>query len=174
MPSVGKSRKIEMEIMNQTAIFNGPVELGLRTLMLLVEAYPRSLDIQSLVVLDYMLVHSGDFDGGPESIHPASPLRAGEVAIRGDLIQKGIHLFSSKGLLSQVVNEEGISYKAEDLAAVFLDAVKSTQANLLRDRAAWALDRMGNLDANEATSLLEASIGAWRTDFLVDLSIDEL
>ena len=64
--------------MKSSSVFNSPVELGLRALMLLAESHPKPLDIQRLVILDYLLVHSGDLEGGPESLHPPSPLRAGE------------------------------------------------------------------------------------------------
>ena len=74
--------------MTGSTVFNNPVESALRTLVLLVEAYPATLDLQKLVYLDYLLVHSADA-GGPESLHPPTPQRQGEVAVRRDLIEQG-------------------------------------------------------------------------------------
>ncbi len=54
--------------------FNSPLETGIRSLSILVAAYPASLDIQRLVEMDYLVVHSGDA-GGPESLHVPLPRR---------------------------------------------------------------------------------------------------
>lgn len=154
--------------MKPSALFNGPVELGLRALMLLIEAYPRSLDIQKLVTLDYLLIHSGDIDGGPTSLHPASPLRAGEFSIRRELIESGLHLFSIKGLVSTIADSSGFSYIAGDNASVFLDAISSEYAEVIRDRAAWALETVGALTGSEVALLIEQTIGKWKTEFVVE------
>src|SRR5687767_1316447 len=113
-------------------VFNGPVEFGLRALMLLAESSPQPLDIHRLVILDYLLVHSGDIDGAPPSLHPAGPLRAGEVSIRSGLLQSGLHLFAARGLVTRVVDEDGIRYVAEDAAPTFLDALSSNYVQALR------------------------------------------
>lgn len=154
--------------MKPSSVFNSPVELGLRALMLLAESHPKPLDLQRLVILDYLTVHSGDLEGGPESLHPPSPLRAGEVSIRRGLIEDGLHLFATKGLVTRIADEAGISYTAEELAAVFLDAFTSSYGAALRLRAAWAVEIAGALSDNDAAKLLEETIGKWKTEFVVD------
>jgi hypothetical protein len=157
-----------MENLTPSRLFNGPVETGLRTLMLLAESYPTPLDIQRLVVLDYLLVHSGDIEGGPASIHPPSPLRAGEVSIRRGLLEKGLHLFATRGLIRQVIDNSGIGYVAEDLAITFLDAHASEQSKILRQRARWAIELTGKLDDQQAMRLLESTIGRWKSEFVLE------
>jgi hypothetical protein len=157
-----------MEALKPSRLFNGPVETGLRSLMLLVESHPKPLDIQRLVILDYLLVHSGDIDGGPSSIHPPSPLRAGEVSIRRGLLEKGLHLFATKGLVRQTIDKSGMGYMAEDLAITFLDALSSDQSNNLRQRAHWAVELTRKLNDREATVLLEKTIGRWRSEFVLE------
>jgi len=163
-----------MAAMKPSSVFNSPVELGLRALMLLAESHPKPLDIQRLVILDYLLVHSGDLEGGPESLHPPSPLRAGEVSVRRGLIEDGLHLFATKGLVTRIANEAGISYAAEELAAAFLDAFTSTYGAALRSRAAWAVETAGALPDADAATLLEKTIGRWKTEFVVDEPEDQL
>jgi len=63
-------------------LFNTPIESGLRTLILLAVAAPEGCDLARLVIYDYLLVHSSDVDGGPESIHPPSLFRSGEFLVR--------------------------------------------------------------------------------------------
>lgn len=160
--------------MNTVNAFNNPIELGVRALMLLCEAHPQSLDIQRLVILDYLIVHSGDIEEGPPSLHPPSPLRAGEVAIRGELIERGIHVLATKGLLSRVVNSDGISYVAEELAVAFLDAISSTHGEALRQRAGWAVRFCRSQTNHELSVLLASSVGAWSSEFLIEGITDDL
>lgn len=53
--------------------FNGPLEAGIRAVSILGAAYPQTYDLQRLVALDYLLVHTGDIDG-PDNLHPPTPM----------------------------------------------------------------------------------------------------
>jgi hypothetical protein len=155
-----------MANMTMAILFNGPVEVGLRSLLLLMAAHPRSIDLQRLVILDYLLVHSGDVEGGPASLHPPSPLRAGEVSIRRQLVQDGLLLFESKGLVARRFSADGIHYGAEDLAPSVVDAYTSPYVRLMRDRADWAVKRAANLTDEQANALFGETLGRWRTEFI--------
>lgn len=159
--------------MNSTLLFNSPIEVGLRSLFLLLEAYPRHLDLQRLVILDYLLVHSGDLINGPESLHAASPLRAGEVAIRRDLVQQGLFLMASKGLVARTVDESGIRYVAEDLAPSLADAFLSAYVHTLRQRAHWVVETIGSLPDAEANAMFGQTIERWRSEFVALATEDE-
>lgn len=158
--------------MNNSRVFNGPVEVGLRALVLLVEAHPAGLDLQRLVTLDYFLIHSGDVDGGPESLHPPSPLRAGELAVRRGLIEDGLRLFRARGLVVQKLSSSGFSYEADDCAASFLDALVANHATKLRRRAQWVFESLGALEQPKLDRVLDDSLGRWRAEFAV-LAEDE-
>ncbi|WP_306800327.1 ABC-three component system middle component 2 [Endozoicomonas sp. YOMI1] len=67
---------------SHTTPFNSPLETGVRSLAILVAAHPVAFDLERLVEMDYLVVHSGDADG-PESIHAALPMRAGELLVPG-------------------------------------------------------------------------------------------
>ncbi len=149
-----------------TILFNGPLEVGLRSLLLLTAAHPDCLDLQRLVILDYLLVHSGDLPNGPPSLHPPSPLRAGEVSIRRQLVQQGLLLLEAKGLIARRFDANGIRYVAEDLTPSVLDAYVSPYVHLLRDRAEWAVERAANLPDEEANVLFGETLGRWRSEFV--------
>jgi hypothetical protein len=153
--------------MKASKVFNGPIEVGLRSLAVLLEAYPDGLDLQRLVTLDYLLVHSGDLQGGPTSLHPPSPLRSGEVTIRRGLIENGLHLYACRGLLTRGIAPDGIRYFAEDEAGGFLDAMKSTYVGLLRSRAEWVFASFGLLSDEALQRVLNESLDRWRTEFAV-------
>lgn len=153
--------------MTSARLFNGPVEVGLRSLVLLIEAFPKDLDLQRLVTLDYFSVHSADVTDGPPSLHPPSPLRAGEVAVRRELIEEGLRLYRARGLVSQRLSREGIHYVADDSAAAFVDALTSTYVARLRERAKWIFQSLGFLDEDTLATVLNDSLGRWRTEFAV-------
>jgi hypothetical protein len=147
-------------------LFNGPIEVGLRALTLLVETFPRGLDLQRLVTLDHMLVHSGDVPGGPQSLHPPSPLRAGEVAVRRTLVESGLRLYMARDLISRSLVQEGIIYSAVDGAAGFIDVLRSPYVDSLRERARWVCDSTGSLPDEKLGELAAAVLGRWRVEFI--------
>ena len=154
-----------MATVASTQLFNGPIEIGLRCLVLLLEAFPSELDLQKLVTLDYLLVHSGDVAGGPRSLHPPSPLRAGEVAVRRGILEDGLRLYRTRGLISQLLSPDGIRYVADESAAGFVDALSSAYVAELRVRAEWIFEGLGLLDGDALARVLEDSLGRWRTEF---------
>ena len=88
--------------------FNSPIETGMRALILLAESYPQQLDLQRILEFDYIMVHTGDVDG-PPSIHPALPLRSGELLVRRQLIERGLLLMISRGLVRRHATPNGFT-----------------------------------------------------------------
>ena len=86
--------------------FNSPIETGVRALILLAESYPDQLDLQRILEFDYIMVHTGDVDG-PPSIHPALPLRSGELMVRRQFIERGLMLMISRGLVGRTRHPTG-------------------------------------------------------------------
>jgi hypothetical protein len=160
--------------MKTPALFNGPVEMGMRAAMVLANAYPERLDLNRLVVLDYIVVHSGDLSGGPESLHPATPLRAGEVTVRRGLLENGLHLLAIKGLVTRHLDGTGITYSADTSVTAFLDALTSEYAEAVRSRSQWAVERLKGLTEVEVNILFEESIGRWKTELVVEQPEDDL
>lgn len=156
--------------MTTPSVLNSPVEVGLRALVLLVEASPNALDLQQLVTLDYFLVHSGDVYGGPDSLHAPSPLRSGEVTVRRELLTKGLNLYQLRGLVAQTASAAGFAYAAEEGAGSFLDAFRSGYVENLRSRAEWVIERFGLLEYGDLHQTLETSLSKWKWEFAAVLS----
>ena len=154
--------------MKTPALFNGAVEIGMRAAMVLANAYPERLDLNRLVILDYIVVHSGDIPDGPPSLHPPTPLRAGEVSVRRGLLENGLHLLAMKGLVIRHLDESGITYSAQSEITAFLDALSSGYAHAVRDRAEWAVQRLNRLTDIQVRELFEESIGRWKTEFVAE------
>jgi hypothetical protein len=147
-------------------VFNNPVESALRSLVLLVEAYPTTLDLQKLVYLDYLLVHSADADG-PASMHPPTPQRDGEVAVRRDLIEQGLHLLLVRGLAERRATTNGFEYAALDAAGTVIASLETEYSQQLRERAAWVATNFGSRDNNALNQFFRERIGRWGQEFLL-------
>lgn len=146
--------------------FNSPIETGMRALILLATAYPAQFDLQRLLEYDYMMVHTGDVDG-PPSIHPALPLRSGELLVRRQLIERGLMLMISRGLVSRHATPDGFMYQAEDDAGPFLDTLTAEYLDDLKNRADWVVDRFRNMSDQEIRFMLTRIYDQWSREFQI-------
>lgn len=146
--------------------FNSPIETGMRALILLAASYPMQLDLQRLLEYDYMMVHTGDVDG-PPSIHPALPLRSGELLVRRQLIERGLMLMVSRKLVTRHATPNGFMYQAEDDAGPFLDALTAEYLTDLKDRADWVVDRFREMTDQEIRFMLTRVYDQWSREFQI-------
>lgn len=151
-----------------TSPFNGPVEIGLRALCVLTTAFPAAYALQRLVVFDYFLVHSDDIDGGPKGLHPRTPHRGGEILVRRGVIQDGLTLYESRGLIERVYKDGGIFFAATDKSADFLDTLSTEYLARLRERAEWVVDSFGAIDDAELDAMVRDRIGTWGAEFSME------
>jgi hypothetical protein len=153
--------------------FNGPVEIGLRALCVLTAAYPAAYSVQHLVVFDYLLVHSDDMPGGPEGLHPQTPFRGGELLVRRGVLQAGLALFESRGLIERAYRDGGIYFSATDAAAGFLDSLSTAYVTGLRQRADWLVEGYGPLEEDELNAMVRERIGTWGAEFTMESVLEE-
>jgi hypothetical protein len=144
--------------------FNSAFEAGVRSLAILTVAFPRKLDIQTLVLFDYLAVHSGDVNG-PASLHPPVPLRSGELLVRSELIERGILLMTSRDLLAREFALEGIFYRATEESGPFLDSLQADYTLRLRERADWVIENFGELEPPELRERTSGLLKQWTIQF---------
>jgi hypothetical protein len=152
--------------------FNSALETGIRALTVLAEAYPAALDTQRLVYFDYLVVHSGDA-GGPDSLHPNTPLRSGELLVRRGLIERGVLLMIGRKLAERRLVPEGIVFAATEEASPFLDCLQSTYSKYLRDRARWAMESFGAFDDAQLKFYFDTNFERWTREFQSTASFAE-
>lgn len=148
--------------------FNGPIEIGLRALCVLTTAFPTAYALQRLVVFDYFLVHSDDIEGGPEGLHPQTPHRGGEILVRRGVLQDGLTLYESRGLIERVYKDGGIFFAATDRSADFLDTLSTEYLKALRERSNWIVDSFGPLADEELDGMVREHIGTWGAEFSME------
>jgi hypothetical protein len=145
-------------------VFNSALETGVRSLVILAANFPGALDLQRLVDFDYLAVHSGDVDG-PESLHPPLPMREGELLVRRKIIESGLSLMMSRGLITRIAGAEGIVYQASDYAKPFVDSLATPYMRSLKERASWVAATFGNMDTSELHNLINSFFDKWTTQF---------
>jgi hypothetical protein len=144
--------------------FNTPLETGVRALSILEAAHPNGCDLQRLVELDYLVVHSGDA-GGPESLHAPLPMRAGELLVRREIIERGLLLMASRGLVERVASPAGILYRASEAAAPYMAALRAPYSIELRARANWAVQAFGHMTTDALRTITQRFFEKWTSQF---------
>jgi len=134
--------------------FNNKIETGLRVLSVLNATYPRSYDLQSIVYLDYLTVHSGDFDFKMISLHPSVQNRKGELLVRREMILTSIDLFIEKGLIEKLYTNLGIEYIASDQSTTFLDTLNEEYLLNLQIRSIWVNEYLENLNSKTLKEIM--------------------
>lgn len=158
----------------QTRPFNTPIESGLRLLFVLDEAKDEAFDLQRLVSYDYLLVHSGDVEDGPTSLHPAVPFRGGELLVKRELVRAGLDAMFAKELLEKKFEPTGICYRATALTGAFLRLLESAYASSLRARAQWVTSRFTDYTDEMLENYMTENIGRWGAEFDRLTAIKEL
>lgn len=144
--------------------FNGPLEAGMRAVAILGAAYPQTFDLQRLVAFDYLLVHTGDV-GGPESLHPPSPLHSAELLVRRKLVEEGLLLMMTRDLVVREVSDEGFKYGAGENAAPFLTSLTTSYLVSLKERAAWLVESLGGYADQQFRAVMRRFFDEWVEDF---------
>lgn len=154
---MGKIKNVEL------LPFNSELELGIRMVYLLSSLYPMGADLQKLVLLDYAIIYSSDFNG-PENLHTPVPLRAGELFSRRELIQSALYLMSKKGLVTAELDETGFLYFAGENARTLVDSLGSSYALALADRCKWVVQYLGYFDSFSLSEKFNKLGFRWRAE----------
>lgn len=144
--------------------FNGPLEAGIRAVLILGSAYPQTYDLQRLVALDCLLVHTGDIDG-PDNLHPPTPMHSAELLVRRKLVEQSLLLMMTRDLVERKVTPEGIKYGAGENAATFLSSVSSNYLLSLKDRAIWLVETIGGLTDEQFKGRMRRFFDKWVEEF---------
>lgn len=145
--------------------FNSPLETGLRSLYILTVDIDTSYDLQQLLAFDHFVVHTGDFEDAPESLHPSDPSRNGELVIRRDLVERGLLLMESKGLIKRNISTKGFLFQAEEFASVLIDNLSSPYLANLRERSQWVIQHHKSFGDDLFSAVFNRAFDRWASEF---------
>nr|WP_156163863.1 ABC-three component system middle component 2 [Demequina maris] len=131
---------------------------------LLTAMYPMRADVARIVLLDHVVLHTGDF-GGMSSLHPEIPGRVGELGMKRELVQDGMVLMGARGLVVREMTTSGIYFGASDDARPFLAAMDAEYVLRLRARCAWVVAAFGSLNDDAIRDRLGAVLGRWSEEY---------
>lgn len=154
---------------SKPSLFNGALETGVRAVILLDAAHPRTFDIAKLTWCDHLVVHTADING-PASLHPDIPQRTGELLVRRRLVEDGVDLMRRLHLIEAMVDDAGIRYQASEEASAFVETLRSDYARDLKERAAWLASYLSKLSDGELAELIADRIGRWAVEFQGEVS----
>lgn len=123
-------------MLESASVFNSDLEAGVRAIIALNAIYPKSVDFESLIKVDFIIINSRDF-GGPESIHPSTPNRIGEISSRRETIRSGLNLMRRFGMIEVDLSNTGVNYSATNNVQPYLRLMKSYYSKSLLISAEW-------------------------------------
>lgn len=144
--------------------FNGPLEAGIRAVSILGAAYPQTYDLQRLVALDYLLIHTADV-GGPDNLHPPTPIHSAELLVRRKLVEQALLLMMTRDLVERQITAEGIKYGAGENATTFLSSVTSAYLVAMKERASWLVGALGRHTDEEFKAVMRRFFDKWVEEF---------
>jgi hypothetical protein len=145
-------------------LFNSAFETGVRTICILAALSPERPDLEDLIALDHLVVHSVDV-GGPNSIHPPTSSHATEMLVRRELIQKGLLLMQTRGLVERSADNTGIRYRAGEEAHNFISYLTSEYFQQLKAAASYLAGLRRRLGKGDFDGLVGKQLERWAIQF---------
>lgn len=124
------------EMKNSMTIYNTPIEVGSRIAMILNCLDDKTLDLDQLAFLDFVLIYSEEFKG-PSNLHPVVPNYLAELPHKRATLHESLDLFISRGLINKLYSKEGILYQANDLTHEFVSCLKSKYYKMAWTNLIW-------------------------------------
>lgn len=152
------------DVISHAMTFNGPLEAGVRTVAILNAAYPHSFDIQRLTALDYLLTHTSTI-GGPNDLHPATPIRTPATEVRRRLVHDAILLMMTRDLIEREVHSDGIRYVAGEAAASFIASLRTDYFNRVKICADWLAQHLADHTDDQFNALMRELFRDWVEQF---------
>ncbi|MBV1929146.1 MAG: threonine transporter [Gammaproteobacteria bacterium] len=156
-----------IDVHDDNYIFNSALETGIRSVCILAVDHSARYDLQQLLAFDHLVVHTGDIENAPVSLHPNVTQRNGELLVRRPLVERGLNLMESKGLVNKSVAKNGFFYNATELAVVFIESLTNSYTLELNNRAQWAVEKYKNSGNKFFIEIFNTAFDRWSNEFQV-------
>ncbi|TXN47369.1 ABC-three component system middle component 2 [Methylobacterium sp. WL7] len=145
-------------------LYNSPLEAGIRAVIVLEHLRPVTADLPEMILFDHVVVHTQDH-GGPPSLHTELPARKGELLVRRRLVERSLQLMQGCHLVVEAHDADGISYRATDEAAAYIELLETPYSEHLKLCASWIRDEVGRHTKAGFKERLRQRIGEWTDAF---------
>lgn len=147
-----------------TSPFNGLLETGMRAVLVLHAHFPRSVDLNRLTAMDYLVVRTSVLNG-PQDLHPPTPIMSPVTQVRRKSVQSAATLMMSRGLIEQTIDESGIFFLAGDNSEFFVNALQTPYMQQLYERALWLAAYFEDYNYERFDELMRTLLDNWVSEF---------
>jgi hypothetical protein len=98
-------------------------------------------------------------------LHPKDRSRAAEILVRRGLVQSGLSLMQTRGLVERLVTTQGFRYRAGEQSGLFVDTLSSDYMVSLKKRAGWLTSAIQPKSDEELTKLVQSRMDVWEPEF---------
>ncbi|MFA6446604.1 MAG: ABC-three component system middle component 2, partial [Candidatus Paceibacterota bacterium] len=119
------------------------------------------------------LVHSSDITGAPKSLHPDLPNRSCEILVNRAIVQEGLKLLLTKGLVEIKYAKTGICYKSTDLTKIIISNFTTEYASMLNERASWVVNNYDSMSDNKLNQYITTKLGQWGSEFSREFVLED-
>ena len=147
-------------------IFNSPLEIALRVLLILNFGKKTAFTLERLIIYDYLILNSGDLERAPESLHPALPNRSSQLLVKRELLQKALLILASKELILIKYKKAGIQYAPSKLSEPFISYFESQYYVELKERVIWVAETFRNKTDKNLEKLISKNLEKWGSEFI--------
>jgi|SRR5690554_6798676 len=155
---------IKQNIKNR--IFNSPLEIALRVLLILSFGKKNSFSLERLIIYDYLILNSGDIENAPESLHPSLPNRSSQLLVKRELLQKALLILASKELIVIKYAKPGIQYAPSKLTEPFVSYFESQYYENLKERIIWVAEAFKSRNDKSLEKFISLNLEKWGSEFL--------
>ncbi|ELC8457028.1 hypothetical protein QYB58_002140 [Clostridium perfringens] len=147
--------------MNNIRIYNTKYEIGVRALMI-ISKYPNGIDMDSLIILEYLSLHVKIIDEKLKSLHPDNPFYGMELLSKRRLMNSSINLLFSKGLIDKKYCDEGVLYTSTILTDYFLSYFDSNYFNKLNTSINTVINKFKGYNRDMLEKYVYENIEIWK------------
>lgn len=155
-------------------IFNSALETGIRSVCILSVNLTNKFDIHQLLAFDHLVVHTGDVNNAPPSLHPDTLQRNGELLVRRPLVEDGLALMVRKKLVEKECTSNGFYYRATELACVFIESLTNQYIEELNERAKWAVSMYQDYGDKLFFEVFNTAFDRWAKEFNIIETINKI
>lgn len=151
--------------MNENSIYNTPVEIGARLLMIIVKN-KIEIDFDKLLILDYLALHANIINNNFKSLHPDNPFHGLEIYSKMNVSKNALKLLISKGLIDVNFTSKGITYSTNPIGEYFLSFFEGDYYKELGMNIDNIINNFNDYDSDELQKYLFKNIDKWNGNSL--------
>lgn len=151
--------------MSKVKIYNTKFELGIRTLMI-INKHLDGIDIDRLIILDYLSIHANIIDSSLKSLHPENPFYGIELLTKRDLLKESINLLISKGLIDIKYSDDGIYYIPNGITNYFLSYFEGIYFDNLNNSINIILNKFKGYSRDDLKKYVNDNIELWSGEII--------